>query len=66
MNKDETIIQQEIKENEMSLLVDIQTNIESNIEFHRYEDIKELKKLKKMNEYLWLLIEKKYRKGRVL
>lgn len=66
MNKDKTMLQQKLEENEMGLLIDIQTNIESNIEFRRYEDVEGLKRFEEMNEYLWLLIEKKYRKGRVL
>jgi|3_EtaG_2_1085321.scaffolds.fasta_scaffold100476_2 hypothetical protein len=66
MNKDKTMLQQKLEENEMGLLIDIQTNIESNIEFRRYEDVEGRKRFEEMNEYLWLLIEKKYRKGRVL
>ena len=66
MNKNKTMLQQKLEENEMGLLIDIQSNIESNIEFRRYEDVEGLKRFKEMNEYLWLLIEKKYRKGRVL
>jgi len=66
MNKNKTMLQQKLEENEMGLLIDIQTNIESNIEFRRYEDVEGRKRFEEMNEYLWLLIEKKYRKGRVL
>ena len=32
MNKDKTMLQQKLEENEMGLLIDIQTNIESNID----------------------------------
>ncbi len=53
MNKDKTMLQQKLEENEMGLLIDIQTNIESNIEFRRYEDVEGRKRFEEMNEYRW-------------